>query len=152
MLLPRFVHFLGLTLWIGGAISAFVVVRSIQAQSVSYRIVTWSVLARIHSMVIAPGAILTVFSGLLLTVRMTNAVAVPMSTGLVVMQVAGVLAAMVALFVGLPTANQLVPFSRMGDQDVIPPEAARLVRRQAVASSLSGMLALTALFFGVVVR
>ncbi len=154
MLLMRFVHFVGIALWIGGAVAAFVVAMAVRDQPAPVKMPMWPILARVHGSVIAPGAIATVASGLLLTMTLTNRGMgdALMTPGMIVMQVVGILAAGLALFVGVPTANQLAVIASRHEGDEIPPQAVLLRKRQAVASSVAGVLALLAMYFAVAVR
>jgi uncharacterized membrane protein len=152
----RFFHFLGVALWIGGAIAAFTVARSIGSQPAEARRIFWPHVARIHALVIGPGAMLTVITGVLLTMSLVNRgmTEVMARPGIIIMQGAGIIAAVIALFVGVPTANQLGALGR-GD-DALGSDgtqlAARLRKRQAIASSVAGVLTLVALFAGAVIK
>lgn len=156
MLYLRFFHFLGMALWIGGALAAFTLARSIHTQPLDFRKNIWPHLARIHGLIIGPGAIVTVLTGVLLTMSLVNRGATALATrpGIVTMQVAGIVAGVMVLFVGVPTANQLAALGRT-DQALDPASAslaARLRKRQAIASSVAGVLALVALFAGAVIK
>lgn len=148
----RLLHFLGVAMWIGGALSAMVLAASLRRPDTTERSVAASALARIHGYVVAPGAVMTVITGFLLTMSMVNR---GMSEalgrlGLIVMQGAGVLAAVLAVFVGLPTAQRL---ARLWVADTPSLELAdKLRQRQAIVSSVAGTLALIALVSGVAFR
>lgn len=154
MLFMRFIHLLGMTLWIGGAVAAFVIAMALRDHPVGFRISVWPLLARVHGLVIAPGAVLTTISGLSLTMSLTNRGMGQglMTPGILLMQFAGIAAAALALFVGLPTANQLAAFASVPDLESIPPQAAQLRKRQAIVSSVAGVLAVVAMYAGVVMR
>ena len=153
MLLLRFGHFLGMSLWIGGAVAAMFLVTSLRDRDSELRANAAFVLSRMHAYLIAPGAVITVATGVLLTMTLTSR---GMSEflvrpGMVIMQIAGIGAAVVALFAGVPTANQLATvLSAAGGES--SPLAHRLLKRQAVVSSIAGTLAFAALLFGVVLR
>ena len=156
MLYLRFLHFLGSALWIGGAIAALTVARSISGLALDGRRPVWPHIAKLHGIVIAPGAVLTVLTGVLLTMNLVNrgASEVMAQPGMVIMQTAGLVAGVLALFVGVPTANQM---AALASEDAGPTErisglAARLRKRQAIASSVAGALALLALYGGTVIR
>ncbi len=74
--------------------------------------------------------------------------------GILIMQTAGIIAAVLALFVGVPTANQMAALAAddAGATDQISGLAARLRKRQAIASSVAGLLTLLALFAGTVLK
>ena len=156
MLYLRFLHFLGLALWIGGAIAAFTIARSISGLSLGDRRPVWPHIARLHGLVIAPGAVLTVLTGVLLTMNLVNRGATELMTrpGIMIMQMAGIIAGVLALFVGVPTANQLAALASedAGATDAIAGVAARLRKRQAIASSIAGVMTLVALYGGTIIR
>src|SRR3712207_8555550 len=72
--------------------------------------------AALQRSIVAPGALLTVLSGLILTFSVTGRTGdlVGFSTWLVVMQGAGVIGALVTLLVGLPTATRLARLDPAG--------------------------------------
>jgi uncharacterized membrane protein len=149
----RFAHFMGISVWIGGALAALIIAAALRdADSPSQSFARFA-LSRIHGWLIAPGAVVSVLSGALLTMSLTqrgmsSVIARP---GMMVMLAAGVLAAVLAVFVSVPTANQLaILYSRPeGGASLL---AKRLHKRQAVVSTLAGVLVLVAMYFGVVVR
>ena len=100
-----------------------------------------------HRILVAPGALLAVLSGLMLTFAVTSlhGGAAGFSIWLVLMQGAGIVGALIVLMVGLPTASKLARIDPEG------PNAAyfdELRTRQRVSGSLAGVLALAALVGG----
>ena len=106
------------------------------------KVVVYRLLARVHSMVIAPGAILTTISGLILTTNIVTAgggdrLGTP---GMAIMQVGGLIATVLVVAVGLPTANRRAAIIQLDggpDQDAI---LAQLRKRQIFSSTLAGIL------------
>jgi hypothetical protein len=101
--------------------------------------------------IVAPGALLAVLSGLILTFSVSGRTGelVGFNVWLVVMQGAGVLGALIVLLIGLPTAAKL---SRL---DPTGPGAAyfdELRARQKVVGTAAGVLGLVALVAGALVR
>jgi hypothetical protein len=146
-----FLHLLGFTMWLGGGIAAMVAgVAGKREDRAGVGAVTRAQ-AAIHKTVIAPGALLAVLSGLILTFSVAGRTGelVGFSLWLVIMQGAGLLGALLVLLIGLPTAAKL---SRL---DPVGPGAAyfdELRSRQKIVSSVSGTLALLALVAGALVR
>jgi hypothetical protein len=107
--------------------------------------------AAIQKVLIAPGALLTVLSGLILTFRVTARTGelVGFNLWLVLMQAAGIVGALVALLISLPTASKLARLDPAGQHAAYFDE---LRARQKVTSSIAGVLALAALVGGVMVR
>ena len=139
-------HFLGFTMWLGGGLGAMVAGVSARNESRSGLGAVTRAQAAIHKLIIAPGALLVVFSGLILTVRLMNAMTTSLSSWLMVMQGAGILGALIILLGGLPIASRL---SRLDPEGPHAAHFDELRRRQKVVSSVAGVLAVVALIGGV---
>jgi hypothetical protein len=146
-----FAHLLGFTMWLGGGLAAMVtgVVATREDRASLGAVVRTQ--SAVQKMIIAPGALLTVASGLVLTFSVSASMGelIGFNLALVVMQVAGVVGALIVLMVGLPTA------AKLGRLDPLGPGAAyfdELRQRQRIVSSIAGALALVALVAGALVR
>jgi hypothetical protein len=146
-----FLHVLGFALWIGGAVASMVAGVSARAEGRDGLGVVARAQAAIQKVLIAPGALLTVLSGLILTFRVTARTGelVGFNLWLVLMQAAGIVGALVALLISLPTASKLARLDPAGQHAAYFDE---LRARQKVTSSIAGVLALAALVGGVMVR
>jgi len=146
-----FLHILGFALWIGGVVAAMVAGLSARGESREGLGAVVRSQAAVQKGLIAPGALITVLSGLILTFRVTARTGelVGFNLWLVLMQAAGIAGALVALLISLPTASKLARLDPAG------PHAAyfdELRARQKVTASIAGVLALAALVGGVMVR
>jgi hypothetical protein len=96
---------------------------------------------------IAPGALLAVLSGLILTFQLTAAGGelVGFNPWLTLMQGAGLVAALLTLLIALPTASKL---SRLDPDGETARYFDELRHRQRIVGSISGTLGLVALFAG----
>jgi hypothetical protein len=144
---PRFLHLLGQALWIGGAIGAMVLAVASRGEPAPIRAAMFRALGRVHSLVIAPGALLTVLSGLWLTMSMARQGmgARLGSPGIAAMQLLGLVGGILVLLVALPTAGALARAAEPGPDGTLPPAFERLRKRQAVVSSIAGVMAVIAL-------
>jgi hypothetical protein len=146
-----FLHLLGFTMWLGGGLASMVTgIAARRDDRTGLGAVTRGQ-AAVQKVIVAPGALLTVFSGLMLTFSVTGrgGELVGFRLSLVVMQGAGLLGALLTLLVGLPTAARLTRLDPTG------PDAAyfdELRQRQRVVASIAGTLALAALVAGAVYR
>jgi hypothetical protein len=146
-----FVHLLGFTLWIGGGLAAMVAgIATKREDRAGVGAVVRSQVA-VQKALIAPGALLVVLSGLILTFSVSGRTGelTGFSLPLVVMQASGLAGALLTLMVSLPTA------ARLGRLDATGPGAAyfdELRQRQKVVSAIAGTLALVALVAGALVR
>jgi hypothetical protein len=146
-----FAHLLGFTMWLGGGLASMVTGVAAKREDRPSLGAVVRAQAAVQKMIIAPGALLTVASGLILTFSVSARMGelVGFSLALVVMQGAGLLGALVSLTVALPTA------AKLGRLDPLGPGAAyfdELRQRQRIVSSISGTLALVALVAGALVR
>jgi hypothetical protein len=139
-----FLHLLGFTLWLGGAIASMIIGIAAKREDRSGLAAVVRAQATLTKIAIAPGALLTVLSGLILTFQLTTDV-VGFSIWLMVMQGAGFIAALLTLLISLPTATRLGRLDPTG-------EAARyfdeLRARQRIVASISGTFGLVALLAG----
>ena len=146
-----FLHLLGFTMWMGGALAVMVAgIAAKREDRAGLGAITRSQ-AGAYKIVIAPGAILAVFSGLVLTFSVAGRMGelVGFNVWLVVMQGTGLIGALLVLLIGLPTAAKLARLDPAG------PGAAyfdELRQRQKVVASISGTLAMVALVAGALVR
>ena len=106
--------------------------------------------AAVQKTLVAPGALLAVLSGLMLTFAVTSLRGgdAGFNLWLVLMQGAGLVGALIVLMVGLPTAAKLARLDPEG------PSAAyfdELRQRQRVVGSVAGVFALAALVGGAMV-
>jgi hypothetical protein len=146
-----FLHLLGFTMWLGGAWASMVAgIAAKREERAGLGVVARSQ-AAIHKTVIAPGAILSVLSGLILTFSVAGRTGelVGFNVWLMVMQGAGLLGALLVLLIGLPTAAKLARLDPLGPGAAFFDE---LRTRQKIVASVSGTLALVALVAGALVR
>jgi hypothetical protein len=144
-----FLHLFGFTLWLGGAIASMIMgIAAKREERVGLAAVVRSQ-ATLTKIAIAPGALLTVLSGLILTFQVGGGDMAGFSFWLVTMQSAGILAALLTLLISLPTATRLGRLDPTG-------EGARyfdeLRARQRIVASISGVFGLVALLAGAMVR
>lgn len=144
-----FLHFLGFIWWLGGGMAAMVagIVARREARASQGAIARAQ--AAIQKIVIAPGALLVVLSGLILTVRVMGATVTAISPWLMTMQGAGILGALITLLAGLPTASRLGRIDPDGQHARYFDE---LRARLRIAASVAGVLGLLSLLAGVMMR
>jgi hypothetical protein len=139
-----FLHLLGFTMWLGGAIASMVVGVAAKQEERSGLGAVVRAQSKLTKAAIAPGSLLTILSGIILSFQLGSDIA-GFSFWLMVMQGAGLIAALITLFIGLPTATRLGRLDPTG-------EAARyfdeLRARQRIVASIAGTFGLVALFAG----
>lgn len=142
-----FLHLLGFTLWLGGAIAVMIMgiaARREDRQGLGAVVRAQGSLMKVS---IAPGALLAVLSGLILTFQVTGSTGelVGFNIWLVVMQGTGLVAALLTLLIALPTATKLSRLDPAGETARYFDE---LRQRQRIVGSIAGTLGLVALFAG----
>jgi hypothetical protein len=144
-----FLHLLGFTLWLGGAIAAMIMGIAAKREDRHGLGAVVRAQASVMKVAIAPGAILAVLSGLILTFQLSGADLPGFSIWLVIMQGAGVVAALLTLLISLPTAAKLSRLDPLGEAVGYFDE---LRQRQRIVASISGTFGLIALFAGAMLR
>jgi hypothetical protein len=145
-----FLHIIGFTLWIGGGLASMVAGIVSKGEERAGLGAVVRAQAAVQRMLVAPGALLTVLSGVMLTFAMTSLRGgeAGFSLWLMLMQGAGLVGALIVLLVGLPTSSKLVRIDPLG------PNAAyfdELRQRQRVTASIAGVFAVAALVGGAMV-
>jgi hypothetical protein len=144
-----FLHLLGFTLWLGGAIAAMIMGIAAKREDRHGLGAVVRAQASVMKVAIAPGAILAVLSGLILTFRLSGADLPGFSIWLVIMQGAGVVAALLTLLISLPTATKLSRLDPLGEAAGYFDE---LRQRQRIVASISGTFGLVALLAGAMLK
>lgn len=142
-----FLHLLGFVMWMGGGIAAMFAGIAAKSEDRAGLGAVARAQSAVQRIVIGPGALLTLLSGLMLMFARGGMAGG--SVWLMVMQGAGLVGALLTLFVAVPTASRLARLDPTG------PEAAyfdELRNRQKVVGMVWGVLALLALVAGVMAR
>lgn len=142
------VHVIGFTLWLGGGIATMVAGITAKGFAPADRLSAYRVIGAIQRLLVAPGAIAVVLSGLFLVGPYMRAGTVPVWLG--IMMPAGILGAIGAVAISVPTAAKLARLEPQGGQ--LPGAFDRLRKRQIIAATLAGSLGLLALFAGTLLR
>lgn len=144
-----FLHLLGFTMWLGGAIAAMIMGIAAKREDRHGLGAVVRAQATLMKMVIAPGALLAVLSGIILTFQISGGDVPGFSLWLMLMQGAGLVAALLTLLIALPTATKLSRLEPAGETARYFDE---LRQRQRIVGSISGTLGLVALFAGAMLR
>ncbi len=146
-----FIHLLGFTMWLGGGLASMAAgIAGTREEREGLGAIVRSQAAAWKA-IVAPGALLAVLSGLMLTFSVAGRTGelAGFNVWLVVMQGAGLLGALLVLLIGLPTAARLARLDPEGQGAAYFDE---LRTRQKIVASVSGTLALVALVAGAMVR
>ncbi|HEU4682225.1 MAG TPA: hypothetical protein VFS51_10790 [Gemmatimonadales bacterium] len=141
-----FLHLLGFTLWLGGAIASMIIGIAAKREDRHGLGAVVRAQATLMKTAIAPGALLAVLSGLILTFQISaGGDLVGFSLWLMIMQGAGLVAALLTLLISLPTATKLGRIDPAGERAQYFDE---LRQRQRIVASIAGTFGLVALFAG----
>ena len=143
-------HIVGFTLWIGGALATMVAGIASRREDRAGLAAVVRTQAAVQKTLVAPGALLAVMSGLMLTFSVTSLRGgeAGFNLWLVMMQGAGLIGALIVLLVGLPTAAKLARLDPTGPGAGYFDE---LRQRQRVVGSVAGVFALAALVGGAMI-
>ena len=137
------VHLLGFTLWLGGGIATMVAGVSAKRLGARERLAAYKLIGAVQRLLVGPGALAVVLSGFILSGPFMKEGAVPPWMG--VMMVSGILGAIAAAVISVPTAAKLARLE-LEPNGELPAAFQRLRKRQIVAASVAGSLGLIAMF------
>lgn len=137
------VHVLGFTLWLGGGIATMVAGVTAKRLAALERLAGYRLIGAVQRLLVAPGAIAVVVSGLILSQPLMKEGDVPPWLG--IMMIAGLLGALGAVGISVPTAAKLARLEA-DPRGELPPAFHTLRKRQIFAATLSGSLGLVAMF------
>jgi hypothetical protein len=142
-------HLVGMALWIGGGIATMVAGIVSKRLAPEPRLGAYRITSAVWRILVGPGALIVVVSGVVLAMPYMKSGVVPGSLGL--MMVTGIVGALVATAVALPAAAALGRLE-VDAQGGLPPRFGALRLRLVWAASIAGGLALTALIAAAVSR
>lgn len=137
------VHVLGFTLWLGGGIATMVAGVTAKRMGAAERLAGYKLIGAVQRLLVAPGALAVVLSGVILSMPYMRQGVVPGWMGL--MMIAGLLGAVGAVAISVPTAARLARLEPDARGD-LPEAFHRLRKRQIFAATIAGGLGLIALF------
>lgn len=139
-------HLLGVVAWLGGAFSLMTVSMAAAREGRDQLAVVVRLQGAMVRGLVLPGAVTAVASGLMLTLsRYGQAASAGVPRNLMIMQGAGILAAVIVLVVTVPTSARLQRLDPMGEYG---PLFDALRKRLKLAGMIAGMLGLIALVAG----
>ena len=143
------VHVLGYVLWLGGGLATMVLGVAAKRFAPDHRLSAYRLTSAIQRVLLGPGAVAVVLSGILLSMPYMKEGTVP--GWLMLMMTSGILGALIAMGVTVPTAARLgrLQADPRGD---LPEIFSELRTRLVIAGSISGGLGLVALVAGTVLR
>jgi len=142
-------HILGYTLWLGGGLATMVAGVAAKGFAPDQRLAAYRLTSAVQRILVGPGVVAVVLSGLVLSMRFMKLGDVP--GWMMLMMLTGIVGALIALGVSVPTAARLGRLE-LDPRGELPESFAALRERQVVAASIAGGMGLVALMAGTVLR
>jgi hypothetical protein len=144
-------HFLGFVLWLGGGLGSMQIGRMLQGAGREESLLLLRLLGRMHRALLLPGVVLTILTGLLLTLQLYGG---PISAAgypvpLMVMQGAGLIGGAIVIGVTFPAVTRLMRLDPAGPHAAA---FASLRTRAALSGMIAGLLGMTALIAAALLR
>lgn len=143
-----FLHWLGWAVWLGAALTFMVWGPVAKRAELSVWAHTWDVLAKVQRALVAPGCAVATVTGLALSMQYAQRGGGMGAKWIVIMQVLGLLAAVLTLAIATPLANRMAFLAakslEKGEKD---PRAEAVRSKLAIVSSISGAFILVTLYF-----
>lgn len=135
-----FVHMIGQIAWIGGSMAAMAVSLAGRREAPELMGMVVRLQGTIYRALVGPGALLTVLSGIVLTLQMYNRfTAVGLSHWLMAMQGVGIAGGLIALVHTVPTSSKLARLEPTGSS---APAFHGIRRRLQISGMVQGLLAM----------
>jgi hypothetical protein len=145
----RIAHFVSFVAWIGGGMAVMVAGLVMKRLDRSLWGGVADVQAGLYRWLLGPGSIIAVVSGLILTLRMYNGMAVQVGAWLGMMQLCGLIGGLVTLLGAMPAAGKIARLEPLGETAAAF-DAAR--RRMVITGMIGGTFSFLALVAGVLYR
>jgi len=139
------VHVLGFTLWLGGGIATMVAGVTAKSFAPADRLKAYRLIGAIQRLLVGPGAAGVVISGVVLVLSGPYMRSGAMPVWLNVMMGAGILGAIAAGAISVPTAARLARLE-VDARGELPEAFQGLRKRQIMAATIAGSLGLIAMF------
>lgn len=143
-------HLIGFTGWLGGLLALLALSQGSAREGAAWRGPLARARGGIYRLLVGPGAMLTVVSGMILTLQLYGeATSVGLSHALMTMQGLGLVAALLSLIVSVPTASRLSRLEPTGPAERL---FVQLEARLRLADGITLALGVAALVAGTVGR
>lgn len=149
--LALFLHAAGYSVWLGASLAFMVFGPASRQSPLASWAHTWITLGKVQRVLVAPAALVATVTGIVLTMALAKAqFDMGSAMWLMVMQGFGLVAAIITIAFATPLANRM---SRLAERSVEKgekdPVADRVQKALAITSSISGVMILVAMYFGV---
>lgn len=152
MTFVRFLHLVGIGVWLGAGAVTALLVRAAAADPPGRRAERLELVGRLYAWLVGPGAILGTGSGLALTMMAASAgygarLGTPASAA---MQVLGLVAGFLEMFLTFPASQRLLRAVVAAEERELAQAGERMRRRVAALGPIALALLLISLYLGVI--
>lgn len=138
-------HLIGFTAWMGGLLAVLAAGTAARREDPALLGVAARLHAGVYRALVGPGAMLTVVSGMILTLQLYGeATSVGLSHALMAMQGLGLLAGLVSLIVSVPTASRIARLEPTGPSGPLFGQLTARLRRADLVTLVLSLAALVA--------
>ncbi len=145
----RVLHYVALIAWLGGGMAVMVAGIVMKKMDRSLWGAVVDIQAALYRVLLGPGAVATVMSGLFLTFGMYGKLSGQVAAWLGVMQATGLVAALITLLGAMPAAQKLTRIEPLGPTAAAF-DASR--RRMAISGAIAGVFGTIAMLAGALYR
>ena len=147
-----FLHWLGWAVWLGAQATFMVWGTTAKRTPLASWAYTWDTLARVQSWIVAPGCAIATLTGIVLSMQYAGKPDVSMGAPwLIVMQVLGLVAAVLTLALATPLVNRMAYLAaRSVETGTLDPRAEPVRKRLGLTLWISGAFILVTVYFSAV--
>ena len=142
-----YLHWLGWAVWLGAQLTFMVWGPAVKDAPLATWAHTWDTLSKVQRWIVAPGCAVATLTGIVLSMEYAQPGAVAEGSSVVIMQILGLLAAVLTIVLATPLANRMAYLAaRSAETGARDARAEPARKKLALVSSVSGALILVTLY------
>ena len=144
-------HVLGVAVWLGASLTFLFAGPAARKLPLESWANTWIIIGKVQRSLVGPASLIATVTGLALTMSLAKgSYDMGAATWLIVMQAFGLIAGIITLAFATPMANRMAALARRSfEKGAIDPAAEKVTRAFGLVTTISGMMNIVALIFGV---
>ncbi len=144
-------HVLGVSVWLGASLTFMIIGPAARRLPLESWANIWMIIARVQRAIVGPASAVATVTGLGLTMSLARGgIDMASASWLIVMQAFGLIAGILTLAFGTPMANRMAAIAHRSLEKGKMEESAEKVNKAfSLVSSLSGVMVVVAMYFGV---
>ncbi len=142
-----FLHWLGWAVWLGAQLTFMVWGPVAKRAPLATWAHTWDTLSKVQRWIVAPGCAVATLTGIAMSMQYHERPGA-MGSGVIAMQVLGLVAAVLTLFLATPWVNRMAYLAaRSVEKGAVDDRAEPVRKRLALVASVSGVCIILAVYF-----